>query len=153
MLEFETSLKNSISLTSGDIKGDSNACTKVRKQELRNASKTHTSLDQTSIDMRTSLQQCELQGLAFLLNNLYEEAKRLGHRKKQQKLRGILEIHSHLLLKPDFGNADTLNILTLTSHMSCIVVTKNISWITKTSGTSSSIQTMDCVCISLTFLS
>ena len=106
MLESETSLKNSISLPSGDIISDSNACTKVRKQELRNASKTHTSLDQTSIDMRTSLQQCELQGLAFLLNYQYEEAKRLGHRKKQQKLKGILEIHSHLLLKPDFGNAD-----------------------------------------------
>ena len=56
--------------------------------------------------MRTSLQQCELQGLVFLLNYQYEEAKRLGLRKKQQKLKGILEIHSHLLLKPDFGNAD-----------------------------------------------
>lgn len=56
--------------------------------------------------MRTSLQQCELQGLAFLLNYQYEEAKRLAHRKKQQKLKGILEIHSHLLLKPDFGNTD-----------------------------------------------
>ncbi len=77
----------------------------VTKKELRAACKTQTSLDQTKIDLRTSLQQCELQGLVFLLNYRLQEAKRLGYRKKEQKLKGLLEIHSHLMLKPDFGYA------------------------------------------------
>jgi hypothetical protein len=63
------------------------------------------------IDVRVSLQQCELGGLPFLLNYHYTEAKKSNNEKKQKKIQGLLEIHNHLLLKPDDNSAEYIGYI------------------------------------------
>ncbi|XP_032235410.2 uncharacterized protein LOC5510379 [Nematostella vectensis] len=96
-LVTEKNVENSPLVTSTDTTTNP----KVTKHDIRLNSKS-ISVNETSIDLRTSLQACQDDGLAFLLNYQYQEARRLGHIKKEKKLN---EIHSHLLLKPDVGNA------------------------------------------------
>lgn len=63
------------------------------------------------IDVRVSRQQCELVGFPLLLNYHYTEAKTSNNTKKQKKLQGLLEIHNHLLLKPDDNSVEHIGYI------------------------------------------
>ena len=63
----------------------------------------------SKVEIRSSLQDCDVDTLLIRLNYLLDESKKLNTHVKERKLKGLIEIHKHLLLKPGTGHSDVLH--------------------------------------------
>lgn len=105
---------NSFDLLEEKIREEATS-TALTKKEVRKA--TNVTLQYTSeneiyskVEIRSSLQDCAIDTVLVRLNYLLDESKKHKTNLKEGKLKGLIEIHKHLLLKPGTGSSDGLHV-------------------------------------------